>query len=249
MLYESQYYGVVELGDTLEHHGIKGMKWGIRRYQNPDGTLTAEGKARYGVKDILKNAKTYNLDSWGKDADHNILYITGLSGSGKSTAALNLSDKNTDVIHLDIYLEKGSQETNDAYSCKALNDYLDKKKVPFRKFWDGSLDDKEHRKERWKLIDDFTYATEDFGKQQFKNGRKVIMEGVQLSDQTMYPIKSELHGKPMAVIKTGSLTAIKRGMERDEIPIYDIPTIAIRYKNQRFWKKSIRELDKEMKRS
>lgn len=28
----------------LEHHGIKGQKWGIRRYQNPDGTLTEEGK-------------------------------------------------------------------------------------------------------------------------------------------------------------------------------------------------------------
>lgn len=32
----------------LSHWGIKGMKWGKRRYQNPDGTLTAEGKKRYG---------------------------------------------------------------------------------------------------------------------------------------------------------------------------------------------------------
>lgn len=31
----------------LIHHGIKGQKWGIRRYQNPDGTLTSEGKKRY----------------------------------------------------------------------------------------------------------------------------------------------------------------------------------------------------------
>ena len=33
----------------LYHHGIKGQKWGIRRFQNEDGSLTAEGKARYGV--------------------------------------------------------------------------------------------------------------------------------------------------------------------------------------------------------
>lgn len=33
----------------LAHHGIKGQKWGIRRFQNPDGSLTAEGRKRRGV--------------------------------------------------------------------------------------------------------------------------------------------------------------------------------------------------------
>lgn len=34
--------------EYLYHSGIQGMKWGIRRYQNPDGTWTEAGKARYG---------------------------------------------------------------------------------------------------------------------------------------------------------------------------------------------------------
>lgn len=34
----------------IKHSGIKGQKWGLRRYQNPDGTLTPEGKVRYGGK-------------------------------------------------------------------------------------------------------------------------------------------------------------------------------------------------------
>lgn len=33
--------------DELYHHGIKGQKWGVRRYQNEDGSLTAVGKKRY----------------------------------------------------------------------------------------------------------------------------------------------------------------------------------------------------------
>lgn len=36
--------------DVLMHHGIKGQKWGVRRFQNPDGSLTAEGRKRYGFE-------------------------------------------------------------------------------------------------------------------------------------------------------------------------------------------------------
>lgn len=43
--------------NELYHHGILGMKWGIRRYQNADGSLTNAGKKKYSAKDAAKIVK------------------------------------------------------------------------------------------------------------------------------------------------------------------------------------------------
>jgi len=47
----------------LAHHGIKGQKWGVRRFQNPDGSYTAQGKNRYNTtKTGGKIHKVENVD-------------------------------------------------------------------------------------------------------------------------------------------------------------------------------------------
>lgn len=43
------YVAGIPYSDELYHHGIKNQKWGVRRYQNPDGSLTALGRIHYGV--------------------------------------------------------------------------------------------------------------------------------------------------------------------------------------------------------
>ena len=39
----------------LSHHGIKGQKWGVRRYQNKDGSLTPEGRKKLGLDEYDRN--------------------------------------------------------------------------------------------------------------------------------------------------------------------------------------------------
>lgn len=51
--------------NELYHHGIKGQKWGVRRYQNPDGSLTAAGKRRRAVA-IIASPGGYALYKGGK---------------------------------------------------------------------------------------------------------------------------------------------------------------------------------------
>ena len=80
----------VTYSNELYHYGVKGQKWGIRRYQNPNGTLTEEGKIRYGV-----DPKTGKLSDEGKkllrqdidDQHKRKVNILGSLGIGAATAS------------------------------------------------------------------------------------------------------------------------------------------------------------------
>lgn len=60
----SNYFELPSEGElVLAHHGILGQRWGIRRYQNPDGSLTAKGRARYGTEENLRKVQSARAEA------------------------------------------------------------------------------------------------------------------------------------------------------------------------------------------
>lgn len=80
--------------EYLAHHGTKGMKWGVRKYQNSDGSLTPEGKQRYLKKaDIYRRAsEVYKNDSaaWRAGRSGSVIGSGALSGASAALAAGSL---------------------------------------------------------------------------------------------------------------------------------------------------------------
>lgn len=75
------------MGNTyLVHHGVKGQKWGQRRFQNKDGSLTAEGRLHYGVDNpnnkVTSNVKETALRSAKRGSLIGAGVSTGIAGLG-----------------------------------------------------------------------------------------------------------------------------------------------------------------------
>lgn len=195
----------------LMHYGILGQKWGIRRYQNPDGTLTEEGKLRYS-QSLLKNTKTSHMDIWGKDINHNTLYVTGMSGSGKSTLSEYLSKKyGAETINLDSYLSQMSYESARQMQNKKFNRFLDTHVRDWRKVLnsDGKLN--------YQKVDAIAKASEQYSKHLFNDKKRLIIEGVQLMDTTFYENRDFYKDKPFMLVNTSAIKSLIRGNERDEM--------------------------------
>lgn len=145
----------------LVHHGIKGQKWGLRRFQNEDGTLTAEGRERYG---------------YGASARYNV---------GEKTLTLK-DDITGNKIKINNVSLNDFQKFNDDLYEKGLKEYLKMgndtiksmgiKGVSYEDLLLNLDDDHELLLEAEKFVNDYSdiYVTEIIEKQ-IKKGETEIM--------------------------------------------------------------------------
>lgn len=80
--------------NELYHHGIKGMKWGRRRYQNEDGSRTAAGKKRYystSIRSALARRSNEKVDKGFKDWNENVQKRDNAVDLGKKATAAKLA--------------------------------------------------------------------------------------------------------------------------------------------------------------
>ena len=120
--------------NELKHYGILGMHWGIRRYQNPDGTLTEKGKQR--IKKIYSKAKSGGYD----EQDKKEVEIYGVKHISDDVDVLKrgsivgrYSDNKKETLSKGKYVYL-TQQDNDVYAEMAAEGALGFDKIPKKIF-------------------------------------------------------------------------------------------------------------------
>lgn len=191
------------------------------------------------IKKRLHKSKSRNTELWGEDENHNVLYITGYSGSGKSTVTEELKDSNTIVIHLDLYFDE-YYNPNAGGKSSIFTEFLKKRNIPIP----NTIDKNEWASK--KVLTKFENAIEDFGKYQFKFGKKVIVEGVQIADDTLFPDKTSYADKCIIVLQTSQAKSMANAAKRDAKSVgKTMVDMVSKHKDLSQDRKNIKKLEKD----
>ena len=115
--------------DELYHHGIKGMKWGVRRYQNKDGSLTARGQKRYSDKSPYE-VKTIDGDTFRVSRGSHKNFNTNKSKVTKTWGEyLRESDNKKLQDQMNKQADRRSRKNEKNQFKKDVKDYSEAKRI------------------------------------------------------------------------------------------------------------------------
>ena len=117
--------------DELYHHGIKGQKWGIRRYQNVDGTRTPEGKLRYNKKGEARDyaKQLNNLDRGMANARYTASdksFFSSKEAKAEARKSLEQGQKEVDKLIKEIQKKGYEVESKDFFRAASTGEAVAK---------------------------------------------------------------------------------------------------------------------------